>query len=184
MANLAPDSSKNTRRVSLGGEGVAGMDRNSQQNNQPIIVDLKTLNSLILQNIPPEVSVEPNSNWVALSSLGRNLPGYQFTGAEDTIKFDITWYCDDESREDVIRKCKWLEALSKPDGYDREPPLVQFIFGDLFRDSKFIVVDAPYKIGLFDRNYGLLPHYATQSLTLKKWASKNPTKVDILKIGT
>lgn len=182
MAEIVPINQPSTTRVDLNNEGVAGTDQNSQKLNQPLIVDLITLEKLTLQTVPLEVNVDPNANWVALASLGRNIPGWQFTGAEETITFDITWYCDDESRQDVIKKCKWLTSLSLADGYDAEPHPIQFIFGELFKDSKFIITQAPYKLSLFDRAHGMMPHLANQSITLKKISETNTKRVDHLKI--
>lgn len=182
--NAFPVGDRNTERVNLNTDSKGGLDAGSQKPNQPYIVDLVTLEKLWLQTIPFEIEVDPNANWVALASMGRNLPGWQFTGAEDTIKFDITWYCDHSSREDVIKKCKWLQALSRPDGYDGEPHPLQFVFGDLFKDSKFIMYAAPYRLGQFNREYFMLPTYALQSITLKRISETNLKRIDFVKTGT
>lgn len=182
MANF-PINQPSTTRVDLNNQGIAGTDSNSQKQNQPVIVDLVTLERLTLQTVPAEVTVDIKSEWVALTSLGRNIPGYQFSGSEETLSFEITWYADEESRQDVIKKCKWLTSLSLADGYDKEPHPVQLIFGELFKDSKFIVSDASYKLGLFDRPTGMLPHIATQTVTLKKIAENNTKRVDHLNIN-
>lgn len=177
-----PFDGRNPDRITTRGNkenmGQALQSR-SQKPNQPFIVDLITLDALFLQTIPLELDYDPNSNWVALASMGANLPGLQFTGAEDTLKFDISWYGDTKGYLDVIKKCKWLEALSKADGYLLPPHPVQFIFGDMFKDAKWQVVAAPYRLSLFDRENGMLPRQAIQSITLKKYLTTNPTYRDI-----
>lgn len=152
--------------------------------NQPCLVDLTTLQRLYLQTIPKEIRNNIESTWVAIASMGRNNPFYHFTGSEDTIEFEITWYCQQESRQDVIKKCKWLESLTKNDGYDNKPPEVKFIFGDLYKDSKFIVTKAPYSLGLFSRPYMMMPTLAIQQITLKRITEDNRKRTDILKYTT
>lgn len=152
-----------------------------QRNNQPFILDLVTLEKLFFQTIPLEIQVNPDSKFIAIESPGRNNPLYQYTGSEDTIEFTITWYCDDPSRQDVIRRCKWLEALSKNNGYDEKPHLVQLVYGDLFKDSKFIVEKAPYKLARFNREFSMLPGFAEQMVTLKRVADRNFTRTEIIK---
>ena len=46
--------------------------------------------------------------------MGRNVPMYHFTGAEDIIQFNVSWYCNDpENPEEVINKCRLLETASE-----------------------------------------------------------------------
>jgi hypothetical protein len=135
----------------------------------------------VFQTVPLELDNDPASNWAVLPSFGRNLPGYQFTSSEHIVTFDLTWYCDDETREDVIRRVKWLEALSKADGYEGSPHPIQFIFGDLYKDATFIVDKAPYKLREFNREYRMLPLLALQSVTLKKISNSNPKRFELLK---
>ena len=152
--------------------------------NQPCLVDLSTLQRLYLQTIPKEIRYNPESTWVAIASMGRNNPFYHFTGSEDTIEFEITWYANQEGKQDVIKKCKWLESLTKNNGYDDKPPEVKFIFGELFKDSKFIVTKAPYSLGQFSRPVGMMPTLAVQQLTLKRITEDNLKRADILKYTT
>lgn len=152
--------------------------------NQPFFLDLITLQRLYFQSIPSAIDINPDSKFVAIESPGRNNPLYQYTGSEDTIEFTLTWFCNDESRKDVILKCKWLEALTKNDGYDNKPHTVQLIYGDLFKDSKFIVEKAPYTIGRFNREFNMLPRYAEQKITLKRISSTNLKRTEILKYTT
>lgn len=155
-----------------------------QKLNQPYIVDLITLEKLFLQTIPPEIDVNAETNWAVLAAPGRNNPNYQFSGSEDTLEFDINWYSDVQEKDDVIKKCKWLQSLTKANGYDEPPHHIKFVFGDLFKSSKWIVFHAPYKLGLFDRNKNMLPCIATQHVILKKVTETNISRVDFLKLDT
>ena len=51
--------------------------------------------SIVIQNRPNEVNINPQTNWVSIMSMGRNNPFMMYTGGEDTISFDISWYSND-----------------------------------------------------------------------------------------
>jgi hypothetical protein len=152
--------------------------------NQPVIIDMVTLERLHFQSIPREINVDSSSTWVAIESVGRNNPFYHFTGSEDIIQFTLSWFCDDESRQDVIKKCKWLEALTKNDGYDVAPHPVKLVFGDLFKASTFIVHKAKYQLANFNREYKMMPMLAFQEVELRKITSVNTKRDRILNINT
>lgn len=142
--------------------------------------------------IPRELQMTTESNFVGISSFGRNNPFYQYTGAEDTLTFEIDWLADKNSREDVITKCRWIEALTKGDGYNDVPHRIILMWGadnKLFRDYKWLVVSAPYKMMNFNRGYiendvfintSLLPTRAVQQITLKRITNNNLTSADII----
>ena len=188
MANetTGPRSPLNYRRVAtqvIEQDILNGVSIDSRP-SQPFFLDLITLQRLYFQSIPNAIEINPDSKFVAVESPGRNNPLYQYTGSEDTIEFTLTWFCNDESRLDVILKCKWLEALTKNDGYDNKPHIVQLIFGTLFKDSKFIVEKAPYTLGRFNREFSMLPCFAEQKVTLKRISDTNLKRSEILKYTT
>lgn len=150
--------------------------------NQPYFLDLVTLERLFLQTIPKEIDYVPEATWVAIASAGRNSALYHYTGGEDKVEFEISWYGNQKDRKDVIAKIKWLESLSKNDGYDNKPHPCQFIFGDLFRDAKWQVVSAGYKMSAFNRQFGMFPQLAFQNIILKRISETNRTRADILSI--
>ena len=151
---------------------------------QPYFVDMVNCETLYLQTIPIELTYEPECQWAAIAAPGRNNPNYQFLGAEDTLSLSITWYANEESREDVLRKCKWLESMSKNNGYDEKPHRVKFMFGNLFNDSEWIITSAKYNLRLFSRPYGMLPALALQEIVLKRIMTTNRTTNQIRKIDT
>lgn len=167
-------------------------DRNQQQQNfnpgdngkpgQPYFVDLVTLEKLFLQTMPMELDYDPQANFVAIASAGRNLAIYHYTGGEDKLEFTFSWYGNDASRQDVMGKVKWLEALTRNDGYDNKPHPVQFIMGDLFRDAQWIVKHAGYKLSHYNRQYGMMPQLASQTIVLLRTGELNRSRADILSI--
>lgn len=133
---------------------------------------------LRLQTVPLEVNVKAEANWAIIPAISRNNPFYHYTGGEDIVEFTIDWYSIEELREDVIRKCRWVESLSRADAYRQEPRRVILIFGELFKYTKWIVTAAPYRLSLFDKEKGMLPRQAYQDLTLRKVTRDNTTILD------
>jgi hypothetical protein len=113
--------------------------------NKVAIFNLATQRYVILQTIPKELQYNPQSNWTAVASMGRNNPFYIYTGSDDTISFDISWYgmkkppFNESSPygndfyplgiETVVANCRLLESWSKADGYNRIPPKLAILWG-------------------------------------------------------
>ena len=149
--------------------------------------DTRKTNSITLPFVPRELNYQPTSNFVGIASFGRNNPFYQFTGSEDSLTFEIDWFAKEVNREDVIAKCRWLEALTKGDGFDDIPHRVMLVWGSsnkLFQDDVWIVTAAPYNLSQFQRAFRdradgevkslyLLPQQAVQTVVLKKVTKDN-----------
>lgn len=182
-------------------------DASSLSKNEIIIVNdnISPYVSLVIQNRPNELRITPQSTWVNIVSAGRNNPFMMYTGGEDTVSFDISWYASDPShREEVIAKCKLLESWTRADGYLASPPVLQIIWGqsNIFKDQRFILESASYILTHFQDKarqyqkksdgsdpYGeiqdlkLYPNYATQSLTFKKVTAGNTSHSDIIDLN-
>lgn len=145
---------------------------------------------IILQNRPPELEFQGETSWATIKSFGRNLPMYHFTGAEDKIQLQISWFCNDPDRPwEVVQKCRLLEAWSKSNGYVSGPPVLQIDWGGsgLFDNAYFILTSATYVLKQFRDNYmdrrsdealfydgKLYPMAATQELVFSRVSSTNP----------
>ena len=133
------------------------------------IIDTITQKSLKIQNVPKEISYDPKSDFKTIPIVSRNNPLYHYTGSEDTIEMELTWYADEDDRADVITNCRWLESLSKADGYSQAPHPVILSMDNLFdANSKWLVENAQYKLTMLSKLHGMLPVLATQKLTLKR----------------
>lgn len=141
------------------------------------LVNLETLEKIAIQFVPTEMRWETDSSWVVIPTVGRNNPFYHYTGSEQTLTFQLDWNAQVENRTDVIKACRWVEDLSRADGYDSPPPRVRVIFGNLFEDYVFIVEKAPFKMSLFHAAYGMMPTQAYQEITLKRITAINVRKV-------
>lgn len=156
--------------------------------------DSRRFSYITLPFVPGELVYEPNSSFVGIASFGRNNPYYQFTGSEDTLSFTIDWHSARLDRKDVITGCRWVEALTKADGYDGLPHRVELAWGKdglLFQGITWLVVSAPYRLTQFVRNYrepktgeiidvGMLPQQAIQEVTLKRLTDHNLLTSEIM----
>lgn len=167
--------------------------------NKIIIINPNTspYTKIIIQGMPSEIDVNPESNWATVKSVGRNNPFMMYTGGEDTISFDISWYSNQKDRKDVINKCRLLESWTRSDGYTAAPPVLLISWGNsnLFKDDSFILTSARYTLSNFQNSYlesgsrrkggnvidiGLLPNCAVQKLIFKRVTSVNRTHENII----
>lgn len=188
------------------------LEANINNNNQIIIINKATspVSKIYLQNRPDTLNIEPQSTWASISSMGRNNPFMMYTGGSDTISFEISWYASDKIyRDEVIHKCRLLEAWTKADGYTSSPPVLNIIWGgsNLFEDDNFILESAPYSLTHFQNatrsrrlshkengerdtsdipsitDLKLYPNCATQTLTFRKVSSHNISHAEIYSIS-
>jgi hypothetical protein len=165
--------------------------------------DTQGVEVLQLHSVPRELKYDPSSNFVGLASIGRNNPHYNYTGSEDSLEFSIDWYCKGLDRAEVIRNCRWVEALSKSNGYQHRPPRVMIKWGNddfLFGNDFWIVTSAGYTLKDFQdfsKGYdpgtqnpsgvmysvGKLPQQATQNIVLKRVTNTNRTWKEIRNIS-
>lgn len=171
------------------------------------LIDLDNpINKIEIQNIPLSLDYNFDNKLQAIASPGRNNPLYHYTGSEDSLEFELSWYATEQSRSDVIKKCKWLEAMSKNDGWSKPPRMVgldwsgpnvtvQSFFNEdgsisdyqdpasaspqLFEFSTWLVAAAPYSLSLFHKAKNMLPTLATQKVKLVKVTKKNQTRTNI-----
>lgn len=150
------------------------------RNTGLFLVDIEDLTKVEIQFIPSELSFSSDSKIEAVVSPGRNNPFYHFSGSEDTLRFQLDWHCVETNREDVIRKCRWLESLTKADGYTKNQHKVQLIWGDLIKpETLWIVKSATFQVSLFDRVYNMMPRQAYQDVILMRVSSYNRSVYDV-----
>ena len=111
-----------------------------------------------LQFTPMEIRYVNSSNWAKIPVMGRNNPHYHFTGGEDKLQFQISWYAIEADREDAIKKAQTLRAWSRADGYKNRPPEIKFWLGDLYREDSWVIQSADYHTQLL-----MTPNYDSAS---------------------
>jgi len=168
---------------------VPGADKRGQVNIW--ILDLVTNERMQLQNVPRLLDYEPTANWAAIAPIARNNPFYHYTGGEDTLRFNIDWFSDkkpnndpDEDRIELIRKCRWMEAKLRNDGFDAPPHAIQLLWEDtLWINDTWVVQACPYKLSNFHKGIQLMPQLATQEITLKRVTDENRSLREIMQVG-
>lgn len=168
--------------------------KKSKNSRDCYIVDLANpTNRMKIQNLPNLMSFDPGIKIVTMSSPGRNNPFQHYTGAEDTLDFELSYYAEEENRQDVINKCKWVEAMAKNDGYSGKPKLVGIFWtspdnsiangtegvGALLEEATWLIKSAPYEVTLFHGDRGLMPTLATQKISLVRVSPHNRKREEI-----
>lgn len=167
--------------------------------NQIILINYSEspYSKVVIQGMPSEIDITPDTSWATVKSIGRNNPFMMYTGGEDTVSFEISWYSIQKDRTDVINKCKLLESWTRADGYLNSPPIIGISWGnsDIFLNDSFVLVSAKYTLSNFQnstrsnfsrRDPGniidlkLLPNCAVQQLIFKKVTSNNTRHEDII----
>jgi hypothetical protein len=150
---------------------------------------------ITLQNRPTSLEFRGETSWATIKSMGRNNPMYHYTGAEDTLQFNISWYCNDPNNPaEVVNKCRLLESWSKANGYKAGPPVLKIMWGggELFENHLYILTSATYTLGNFNNvcrigdsmvSKKLYPATATQELIFKRVSSTNLMYEDIISSG-
>jgi hypothetical protein len=150
-------------------------------------VDLITQEILPVQWVPKELNYSSETTLVQIASPGRNNPLYHFGGSDDTLSFEFTWLATEANRADVIRKCRWLEARTKANGYKEGIHPVLFLWGSVLMETQnseaWLIEKADYKLSQFNGSKSLLPEIATQSITLKRITDNNRLMEEIAYMG-
>lgn len=197
-----PRESKHTSTTSVEAKEIAA----SQQASQPsfreplikqvdpiILIDIDAYKyssteeswrkkSLVLPTVPMDVDFDPEPQWNTVASIGRNAPFYNYSGSEDTLSMKIDWYSKEDHKADVIYACRWIEALTKADGYTSQPHRVMIVWGKddkLFYKDTWIVFKASYTMSQFQKHRSMLPQQAYQEVVFKKVLEKNSSTLEV-----
>lgn len=204
-----PGEPRQLSKISYSTDGVVQVDTSEHDQlvakkpkNDIIIYNIteSPYKKVIIQNRPNKLEFKGETSWASIKSMGRNTPMYHFTGSEDTIKFNISWFCNDPNNPgEVIDKCRFLESWTKSNGYKASPPVLQIQWGesDIFAGHYYILTSATYTLQNFNNGYRkfntvngekqvevvngkLYPSTATQELIFKRVSDHNLTTEDIL----
>lgn len=196
----ANEKKSDNKVITFSTEPYDNLVKEKNSSNQIILYNLtsKPYEYIVIQNRPNRLEFKGETSWATIKSMGRNTPMYHFTGAEDVIQFNISWFCDDPDHlDEVVNKCRFLEAWTKANGYQASPPVIQIQWGtsEIFKDHYYILTSATYTLENFNdfiRINGtnrkelkaadgkLLPSTATQELIFKRVSATNLSWNDIL----
>ncbi len=121
---------------------------------------------LEFQYVPTELAYNREASLATIDVVGRNNPLQQWTGGNTSMSFSLDFYAEDEAREEVIKKVRWLQALTyqKQNG---STPLVKLVFGDMFLSEIWRVKTANVKYSNFHPAKNFKPCQANVEITLQ-----------------
>jgi len=167
----------------------------------------KIYETIQLPFIPKVLDWDIKTDLNAIMSLGRNNPSdFHFTGAEDTLEFEIDWFFttgssdDSEYRKSAMNNALKLVSWAKADGYTSSPLPINLIWGpetflipqkgitmytsdyksNIFINDLWVIKSIKGKLEEFYKPMSLLPQRVTQTITLEKMAPTNPTTKQLL----
>jgi len=125
---------------------------------------------LEFQFIPKAFERNRAVNMDSVAIVGKNVPSYHYTGGETTLSFELDFFAEEISRNDVMRRCNWLESLTYNEGRLVYPHRVVLSFGKMFRNQVWVVKSCSTTYDNFNKKHGFLPQQAYVRLTLGLWA--------------
>lgn len=125
---------------------------------------------LAFQFIPKVFERNRSVNIDSVAIVGRNVPSYHYTGGETTLSFELDFFAEEQSRQDVMRRCNWLEALTYNEGRLVYPHRVVLSVGKMFRNQVWVVKACSTTYDNFHKQHGFLPQQAYVRITLGLWA--------------
>lgn len=173
----------------LAKNALAGAARRFDLADYGYIVDTVTRERLAFQyNVNTKES--GGANYAEFNTLARSIPQYHYKGGSArTLDMPITFSMRQESREDVLKAMRFLQALAYPD-YNGEseaslaPHPVVVIQGQLYTTDIWIVKEFDIEWGKARDPITHLPSEATASLSLVEISTSTSSKGydDVLRI--
>lgn len=152
----------------------------STTNGALYLTALRSLERLDIQFVPSNLALNRTPTYGNIVVVGRNNPIPHYTGGNTKLSLDLDFHSEQTDREDVIRKCKWLEALAYNDGYDNPPEQIRITWGSLFKNNEvWIVKGVDIRYSQFNPAYGWLPVQANVKLSLELDPSSNLKKSEV-----
>ena len=145
-----------------------------------IIIDPDEYDTVDFQYVPDNLSFNRRIDMQEVKPILRNIPKYHYSGGSTTLKFRLDFFANNESRQDVIDRCRQIEALGYSDGYDKPKQQIQLVWGTLFRNEIWEVLDVKYDLLDFKPDADFMPQQAFVDITLGLSSSINLKWSDIL----
>jgi hypothetical protein len=128
---------------------------------------------LEIQFVPKELINSRQSTPNAVQIISRNNPLHQFSGGEESLRFQLDFYSDNVKIEEVVNKCRWLKALTYMDGENPQPNIA-LVYGKLFTDvyNRWLVSNISIQMTRFSKTMD--PHLRDEfKIKVRKWPAVN-----------
>lgn len=143
----------------------------AKNNRRVVLVNTTNPRDYVSLQTIPRIQSVPTANWVAVNSMGRNDPWAMYTGGEEKITMDLTWYSEAPSfislenylayRWKVVENVLKLVSWSRANGYAQAPPVIKILWsagsetwssqGTLFPNDLFVIESANYNYELYSQ---------------------------------
>ncbi len=147
---------------------------------QMVIVEPDSYEVIDFQFVPDVLSWQRNIDISEIKPILRNTPKYQYSGGSTVISFRLDFFANTDGRDDVIDRCRQIEALGYSDGYVKPKAQVKLVWGALFRNEVWEVLSVKYDLMEFKPDQYFLPQQAYVDITLGLVADTNLRINDVL----
>lgn len=136
-------------------------------NGQLYLTALGSLERLEIQFMPQELTPVRTANWAEIAVVSRNNPIHHYTGGSNTLSLTLDFYCEEENRRDVIRKCRLLESWAMNNADNKPPERIRLTFGRVFKENEvWIISNVSVTYSQFSPLYDMLPMQSSVQLDL------------------
>lgn len=151
----------------------------STTNDQIYILEMSApFDRLNIQFIP-EINMSRSAKFVTIAIPNRNNDLIHYVGGTDTLSMKLDFLSDEENREDVIRKYKWLQSLAMRDGDKSGAARVKVVMGKVFRFEEWVVKSVKVKPIFFDSANKYYPIRASVDMSFMLDPDSNLLKSDV-----
>lgn len=154
----------------------------SNAQEQCFITTLDGREKVEFQFVPREMEYSRSNKLVGIPVVGRSNDQYQYTGGTETLNFSLTFFSDDEGRENAMKQVRALSALGMNDGGFGPARRVKLIMGNLFPREIWSLKVVNSKVGNFDNRNNYYPIYATIDIQLVLNPRRNRRRSDVKRI--
>jgi hypothetical protein len=151
----------------------------STTNGELYFTAVRSLERIEIQYVPRELTDSRGAQYSEVQIVGRNNPILSFGGGADELTFELDFYSEEDNKEDVIRKVRWLQSLVNADGYDDGPEDVRLTFGKLYANYLWRVKTVIARFSNFAENKNWMPQQAYVRVVLSKKTRQNTKIRDI-----
>lgn len=148
--------------------------------NKIYILLLDSLEEIHAMYVPLSADGNRIAKFAEIQNSGMNNPIFHYVGGNEDLKLSLSFTAENESRTDVIDKVNKLRSLCYSDGKQAPPEDVKIVFGQNFKNMRWIVKSVAYKYELFNQDFEFNSDMAKVDISFSLAPNKNLRKSDIV----
>lgn len=134
------------------------------------------------QFVPNEMDDARTNKLVNIPVVGRSNDQFQYVGGEDTLNLTLTFYADDDNRENAMKSVRLLKALGMNNAGFGPARRLKLIMGNLYPREVWSLKRVSSQLKGFDKDNDYLPIYATVNLQLVLNPVNNRRRRDVTRL--